>query len=119
MVVVAAVAALLGGASAVRADDDDVAGNYVQDAGWKLFRGVTNVVTGIPAEVLTHAGGGVSGPQATTIGAAVTGLLAGVVTGTAYGFARMGSGVADVATFPLPFIPLDHNRPLVEPEFKL
>lgn len=112
-----AAAAVLGAAPAIRAEDE--VGHYISDAGWKLFRGITNVATGIPAEILTRAGGGVSGPEATTIGSAVTGLLTGAVTGLAYGVVRTGSGIADIATFPLPMIPLDDNRPLVEPEFKL
>jgi putative exosortase-associated protein (TIGR04073 family) len=116
MVLVAA-AAVLGSAPTARAEDE--VGKYISGAGWKLFRGVTNVVSGVPAEMVTRMGGGVSGPHATTIGSTVTGLCAGAVTGLAYGVVRVGSGMADIATFPLPFIPLEDNRPLVEPEFKL
>jgi len=117
MVGVLMAAAVLGAAPVMGTEDE--AGTYVANAGWKLFRGLTNVATGMPAEIVTRAGGGISGPHATTIGSTVTGFLTGIVTGIAYGVVRTGSGIADVATFPLPMVPLEDNRPLVEPEFKL
>jgi putative exosortase-associated protein (TIGR04073 family) len=117
MVLMAVAAAVLVGAPAARAEDE--VGDYISGAGWKLFRGLTNVASGLLAEMLSHAGHGVSGPHATTIGSTVTGFCSGLVTGMAYGVVRTGSGVADIATFPLPFIPVEDNRPLVEPEFGL
>jgi putative exosortase-associated protein (TIGR04073 family) len=121
MVLVAVAVALLGGTSTARAEDEvgNEVGNYISGAGWKLFRGLTNVGGGLLTEMLNHAGASVSGPGATTIGSSITGFCSGLVTGMAYGVVRTGSGLADIATFPLPFIPVEDNRPLVEPEFAL
>jgi putative exosortase-associated protein (TIGR04073 family) len=117
----AIVAAVLGTATGVQAADDVGVrlGHWLSGAGWKLFRGITNVGTGLIGEMLTHMGGGVSKEHATTIGSTATGLGTGFVNGIAYGVVRTGSGIVDIATFPLPFLPVEDNRPLVEPEFKL
>jgi putative exosortase-associated protein (TIGR04073 family) len=88
----------------------------VRDAVWKLGRGVTNVVTGLPAEVSTRTVSSVSGPDVDSIGSMLSNLASGLVLGSCWGLVRIGSGMVDVVTFPVPF---DDNRPLLEPEFAL
>jgi putative exosortase-associated protein (TIGR04073 family) len=100
------------GAPAARADEL----LPVRNAAWKFSRGVTNVVTGLPAEVVNHTLGGVTAPYAESVGAGVTGFFSGLFIGTGMGIARVGSGIVDVFTFPVPF---NDNRPLLEPEFAL
>jgi putative exosortase-associated protein (TIGR04073 family) len=108
------VAVALGGVTPAHAQDP--AYEAVRNAVWKLARGVTNVATGLPAEVSTHAVERVSGPGVDSIGSMLTNLASGIMIGGGWGLVRMGSGIVDVFTFPVPF---DDNRPLLEPEFAL
>ncbi len=84
---------------------------------WKLTRGFVNVVTGLPGEIVMHGIGSATEDGSDTAGSYTTSLLAGVVTGFGCGVMRVGSGLVDLVTFPVPFD--DQNRPLVEPEFAL
>ena len=84
---------------------------------WKLSRGLVNVVTGLPLEIMRHGVGGATSDQGDTAGSFLTSFLGGTVTGIGYGVARMGSGIADMATFPIPFD--QNNGPLLLPEFAL
>ncbi|MFN8543371.1 MAG: exosortase system-associated protein, TIGR04073 family [Candidatus Binatia bacterium] len=79
---------------------------------WKFTRGVANVLFGLPGEIAAHTLRAPSGSSDSAAGNAA----AGVVIGTGWGLARMGSGVVDIVTFPVPF---EDNKPLVEPEFPL
>ena len=90
---------------------------WVPDAVWKFTRGLVNVVTGLPGEILLHGLGTPTSDPGDTAGSYTTALLAGLATGVGYGVVRMGSGLVDLATFPVPFD--DKNRPLLEPEFAL
>jgi putative exosortase-associated protein (TIGR04073 family) len=86
----------------------------VSDAVWKLTRGVSNAVFGLPSEIVVNTVGGATAPQSTTWGAMWAEIFSGMIVGTGKGLLRTGSGLVDVATFPVPF---DDNRPLLEPEF--
>ncbi len=86
----------------------------LSDAVWKLSRGISNTVFGLPSEVVVNTLGGATSPQSTTWGAMWAEILAGIMVGTGKGLLRTGSGLVDIATFPVPF---DDNRPLLEPEF--
>jgi len=86
----------------------------LSDAVWKLTRGATNAVFGLPSELVANTVGGIVAPTSTTWGAMWAEILSGIVVGTGKGLMRTGSGLVDVATFPIPF---DDNRPLLEPEF--
>ena len=48
-----------------------------------------------------------------SLGGFVASTIGGVIIGTFWGIARIGSGIVDVFTFPVPF---NDNRPLVEPD---
>lgn len=86
----------------------------VRDATWKLMRGLTNTVLGLPGEIAAHVLGGLAAPQSKTVGAGISGAASGLVIGSAVGVERVVSGIVDIGTFP---IPIDDNRPLLEPEF--
>jgi len=83
----------------------------------KLTRGVTNLALGLPGEVLTgvvreaHSDEGLS-----STGSYAAHFLAGLIMGLGWGAARVGSGVVDIVTFPVPF---NDNRPLLEPDYVL
>jgi putative exosortase-associated protein (TIGR04073 family) len=83
----------------------------------KLTRGVTNVALGLPGEILTgvvreaHSEEGLR-----SMGSYTAHFLAGLLMGLGWGAARVGSGVVDIVTFPIPF---DDNRPLLEPDYIL
>lgn len=83
----------------------------------KLTRGVTNVALGLPGEVLNgvvreaHSDEGLR-----STGSYTAHFLAGLLMGLGWGVARVGSGVVDIVTFPIPF---DDNRPLLEPDYVL
>jgi putative exosortase-associated protein (TIGR04073 family) len=81
---------------------------------WKLGRGLTNVALGIPGEIARHVASGTTEMSGDTAGDWLVGAAGGCVTGLGWGFVRVGSGIADVATFAVPF---NHNKPLLEPEF--
>ena len=83
---------------------------------WKLARGVTNLVFGFPFELFQRTGSRVTnGEESGTAGGAIASLFVGGAEGAGYGILRVGSGLVDVVTFPVPFD--DRNRPLLEPEF--
>ena len=48
-----------------------------------------------------------------SLGGFVASTLGGVIIGTFWGIARIGSGIVDVFTFPVPF---NDNQPLVDPD---
>jgi putative exosortase-associated protein (TIGR04073 family) len=83
----------------------------------KLARGITNVVLGLPGELVynvvetAHSDEGLA-----SAGGHGAGVFSGVLMGIGMGVARMGSGLVDVVTFPVPF---DDNRPLLEPDYVL
>jgi putative exosortase-associated protein (TIGR04073 family) len=83
----------------------------------KLTRGVTNVALGLPGEILSgvvreaHSDEGLS-----SMGSYAAHFIAGLVMGLGWGAARVGSGVVDIVTFPIPF---NDNRPLLEPDYVL
>jgi putative exosortase-associated protein (TIGR04073 family) len=81
----------------------------------KLTRGIANVVLGLPGEVLSHVVNGAHGEKSIeTAGGYTAGFLSGLFMGIGWGAARVGSGLVDVVTFPVPF---DDNRPLLEPDY--
>ena len=113
----AALLALMGSVRPAAAELADArpAMDYLSRASWKLARGVTNVVAGIPSEVLMHVVEEATGPEASSGGAFVTGIMRNTVVGSGWGLLRAGSGLVDVLTFPVGF---NDNRPLMEPEFR-
>jgi putative exosortase-associated protein (TIGR04073 family) len=77
----------------------------------KLSRGLMNI-TFFWIEPITNPikeGWQIENAGGNTV-AVITGMAAGVITGTAYAVARVGSGAFDLASFPLP------NGPLMNPE---
>jgi len=84
------------------------------DPVWKLGRGAVNTVTGLPGEIVAHTVLETTDRGLAGIPAYLTSIVTGVVVGTGWGVARMGSGLIDMVTFP---VPINENRPLVEPEF--
>ncbi len=79
----------------------------------KVTRGAVNVVTGLPDEMIAHTVGAATEYGEDTLGGFVGSTIGGLIIGTFWGVARMGSGLVDVLTFPVPF---NDNRPLVEPD---
>ena len=80
----------------------------------KFSRGVVNLATGVPDEVVAHTVGLTTEYGEDTAGGFVGSALSGVIVGVFWGIARMGSGIVDIFTFPVPF---NDNRPvLVEPD---
>ena len=79
----------------------------------KFSRGVSNIVLGAPDEVIAHTVGAATEYGEDTLGGAVASVLGGAVIGVFWGVARIGSGLVDVFTFPIPF---NDNEPLVEPD---
>jgi putative exosortase-associated protein (TIGR04073 family) len=83
----------------------------------KLTRGITNVAIGLPAEIVYHVVGTAhSEENLESAGGYTAGFFSGLLLGIGWGAARIGSGVVDVVTFPVPF---DDNRPLLEPDYIL
>lgn len=83
---------------------------------WKLARGIVNVAIGFPGEMLVHTVGTATEGYGSTAGSTLAGIGAGAATGFGWGVVRVGSGLFDVFTFPVPY---DDNRPLLLPEFPL
>jgi len=79
----------------------------------KFTRGVVNIAGGIPDEVVTHTVWMTTEYGEDTIGGFVASAMGGAFVGLFWGVARMGSGIVDVFTFPIPF---NDNEPLVEPD---
>ena len=86
----------------------------ISDAAWKFSRGVVNTATGLPGEMVAHTILRTS--EGTNDGAfgTISGALTGLFVGTGWGVVRMGSGVFDMFTFA---VPVNDNKPLLEPEF--
>ena len=82
----------------------------------KFTRGVSNIALGLPDEIVAHTTGQVTEYGEDTLGGAVASTLGGVIIGTFWGVARIGSGLVDVFTFPIPF---NDNEPLVQPDHHL
>ena len=80
----------------------------------KFSRGVVNIVAGVPDEVFAHTVGQVTEYGEDTLGGLTASLMTGPFIGLFWGVARMGSGIVDVFTFPIPF---NDNAPLVEPDY--
>lgn len=79
----------------------------------KFTRGVTNVAVGLPEEIIAHTVGLSTEYGEDSLGGWVGSVMSGAFIGTFWGVARMGSGLVDMFTFPIPF---NDNQPLVEPE---
>jgi putative exosortase-associated protein (TIGR04073 family) len=79
----------------------------------KFSRGVVNIVAGVPDEVITHTVGMATEYGEETLGGHVAAVMTGAFVGLFWGVARVGSGIVDVFTFPIPF---NDNEPLVEPD---
>lgn len=79
----------------------------------KLDRGIVNVAIGGPEEIITHTVGAVVDDGEDTFGGFAASLVSGIIMGTFWGVARIGSGFVDVVTYPFDF---NDNRPLVEPD---
>ncbi len=80
---------------------------------WKFSRGVMNIGTGLPQEVVAHTIGQTTEYGEDTLGGFFQSVMTGTFIGLFWGVARVGSGIVDVFTFPIPF---NDNQPLVEPE---
>jgi putative exosortase-associated protein (TIGR04073 family) len=80
----------------------------------KFNRGVVNIAVGLPDEVAAHTVGITTEYGEDTLGGFIAGIFSGALIGTFWGVARIGSGIVDVFTFPIPF---NDNRPLVEPDY--
>lgn len=79
----------------------------------KVTRGVVNIATGLPDEMIAHTVGSITEYGEDSLGAYVGSTLGGLIIGTFWGVARIGSGIVDVFTFPIPF---NDNQPLVQPD---
>jgi putative exosortase-associated protein (TIGR04073 family) len=79
----------------------------------KFTRGVVNIAVGLPDEVVTHTVGAATEYGTDTLGGHIGSVLGGAFIGAFWGVARIGSGIVEVFTFPVPF---NDNRPLVEPD---
>jgi putative exosortase-associated protein (TIGR04073 family) len=83
----------------------------------KLSRGIVNVVLGLPGEIVYRVVDTAHSDENLKTGGGYTGgFLSGLLMGVGWGAVRVGSGVVDVVTFPVPF---DDNRPLLEPDYVL
>ena len=83
---------------------------YAKDMGDKLTRGACNIVTGLPAQIITNIG-----QEWEASNNAAVGIFAGFVKGTVLGVCRVGSGVWDLVTFPVA-IPKDYEA-LAKPDY--
>jgi putative exosortase-associated protein (TIGR04073 family) len=79
----------------------------------KFNRGLVNVVDGLPDELVSHTVGAATEYGEDTFGGFVASTIGGIMIGTFWGVARIGSGIVDLVTFPVPF---NDNAPLVEPD---
>src|SRR5262245_5960527 len=79
----------------------------------KFSRGVVNIAVGGPEEVITHTVGAVTDYGEDSFGGFVGSVISGIIMGTFWGVARIGSGVVDLVTYPIDF---NDNQPLVEPD---
>lgn len=79
----------------------------------KVTRGVVNIATGLPDEIIAHTVGQATEYGEDSLGAFIGSTIGGVIIGTFWGIARIGSGIVDVFTFPIPF---NDNQPLVQPD---
>ena len=100
---------LVGMASQAFAYDD----NEMPPGLEKFSRGLVNMAVGLPDEIIAHTVGATTEYGEDTLGGFVGSAVAGVFIGTFWGVARMGSGIVDMFTFPIPF---NDNQPLVMPE---
>jgi putative exosortase-associated protein (TIGR04073 family) len=100
---------VVAGASQALAYDD----NEMPPGIEKFTRGLTNVAMGFPEEVITHTIGHATEYGTDTLGGHIGSVLSGAFIGAFWGVARVGSGIVDMFTFPVPF---NENRPLVEPD---
>jgi|SRR4249920_2447808 putative exosortase-associated protein (TIGR04073 family) len=82
----------------------------------KVNRGIVNVITGFPAELTVHTVGAATEYGEDSIGGFLASTVSGIMIGTFWGVARIGSGIVDVVTFPIPF---NDNRPLLEPDYDI
>ena len=100
---------VVGMAPVARAYDDNE-----QPPGFEKFtRGTVNIATGLPDEIIAHTVGQATEYGEDSLGGFVASTLGGILIGAFWGVARIGSGIVDVFTFPVPF---NDNRPLVEPD---
>ena len=79
----------------------------------KFSRGVVNLAVGVPDEVIAHTVGMTTEYGEDTLGGFVGSAFSGAFIGMFWGVARMGSGLVDIFTFPIPF---NDNQPLVQPD---
>jgi putative exosortase-associated protein (TIGR04073 family) len=79
----------------------------------KVTRGFVNIATGLPDEMIAHTVGQATEYGEDTLGGFVGSTIGGLIIGTFWGVARIGSGIVDVFTFPVPF---NDNQPLVQPD---
>ena len=100
---------VLGMVSQARAWED----NEMPPSLEKFTRGVVNIAVGVPEEIITHTVGMATEYGTDSLGAHVGSVFVGAFIGAFWGVARVGSGIVDVFTFPVPF---NDNRPLVEPD---
>lgn len=82
----------------------------------KFHRGVLNVALGAPEEVLAHTLGAMQEYGTDTLTGFISSALSGVLVGSFWGVARVGSGIADIFTFPVPFD--EDNSPLLTPDYE-
>jgi putative exosortase-associated protein (TIGR04073 family) len=89
-------------------------GNEYPEGIEKFHRGVVNIAVGIPDELIAHTVGMATEYGEDTLGGGIASVMSGALIGTFWGVARVGSGIVDVFTFPIPF---NDNEPLVEPDY--
>lgn len=100
---------VMGAMSPVLASDD----NEVPPGLEKFNRGMVNIATGVPDEVVAHTVGALTEYGEDSLGGAIGSVVSGAMIGLFWGVARVGSGFFDVVTFAFP---INDNRPLVEPD---
>ena len=100
---------VVGMAPVARAYDDNEQPPGIE----KFTRGTVNIATGLPDEIIAHTVGQATEYGEDSLGGFVASTLGGVIIGTFWGIARIGSGIVDVFTFPVPF---NDNQPLVDPD---
>src|ERR1041385_3587733 len=95
---------VLGMAPVARAYDDNEQPPGIE----KVTRGAVNIATGLPDEIIAHTAGQATEYGEDSLGGLLGSTIGGVIIGTFWGIARIGSGIVDVFTFPVPF---NDNRP--------
>jgi putative exosortase-associated protein (TIGR04073 family) len=80
----------------------------------KFSRGVVHIAAGVPDEVVALTVGRAGADGVDTMGGLSGSVVTGAFVGLFWGVARVGSGIVDVVTFPIPF---NDNAPLVEPDY--